>query len=490
MFNRILDTLKNAWSIAELRQRILWTLGLLAVYRLGAHITTPGFDHAKIEDLSKQGQGSDLFGFFDVVSGGNFRRLSVFALGIMPYISASIVFQILQFVVPSLEKLAKEGEMGRQKIHQYERWATIAFATVQGLGMSFGFQGAIGLSNLVGEGTGAFSHFLYHFLVVSALVTGTMFTMWIGEQITERGLSNGISLIIFAGIVANFMPSAISLIRDAGHNAGISWPRLILISVLLFAIILGIIFIEKAERRIPMQVARKVRGMTATQSTYFPVKLNPPGVIPVIFASSLMMIPTMILSLKWLADAQNPSLKQFVERVKDALSYGSPIYLLFYALCIFFFTYFYTSVVMDSERIADDLKRSGTNIPGIRPGKATAEHLDGILKKLLFVGGLYLITIAVLPIIFVDGLRLQRLPVVGGSIEHFLLTHHFEWLMNGLVSGGAARKVSFGGTSLLIVIGVAMDFLQQMEAHLNMRRYDGFLGRGASTGRRMAAAAR
>ncbi len=482
MLNRILDTCKNIWSIPELRKRLLWTLGLLAVYRLGSLVITPGIDESLLGQLGN----NEVFNFFNLISGGNFRKLSVFALGIMPYISASIVFQILQFVVPALEKLAKEGETGRQKIHQYERWATIIFAAIQGLGLSFTFMNVIGSKMLVGEGTTTSQHFLYHFLVVTALVTGTMFTMWIGEQITERGLGNGISLIIFAGIVANFVPNVHKLLSTAGTGGGLSWPKLVIVAILMVAIIFGIIFIEKAERRVPMQVARRVRGMTASQSTYFPIKLNPPGVIPVIFASSLMMIPTLILSIGWLKDSGNPTIKEMVKNITTSISYGSPIYLLFYALCIFFFTYFYTSVVMDSEKIANDLKRSGTNIPGIRPGKATADYLDSILKKLLFVGAIYLVTIAVMPIIFVDGIHLQNLPIVGANIESFLQRTHFDWILNGLVNGGAARSITFGGTSLLIVIGVAMDFLQQLESHLNMRRYDGFLGKGRAIGRMAA----
>jgi preprotein translocase subunit SecY len=483
VLNRILDTLKNIWAIPELKKRLAWTLGLLAIYRLGSLVVTPGIDESRLKGLAG---GSDLFGFFDLVSGGNFRRFSVFALGIMPYISASIVFQILQFVIPSLEKLAKEGETGRQKIHQYERWATIVFALVQGLGMSFGFMNELGSRMLVEKGTSSWQHFLYHFLVVSALVTGTMFTMWIGEQITERGLGNGISLIIFAGIVANFVPNSTKLLGGLSSGTGVGWFKLLIVVVLMIAIILGIIFIEKAERRIPMQVARRVRGMTASQSTYFPLKLNPPGVIPVIFASSLMMIPQIILALKWLKDSSNLGVKNLVADITQALSYGSPIYLLFYALCIFFFTYFYTSVVMDPDKIADDLKRSGTNIPGIRPGKATAEFLQNIIRKLLFVGAIYLIFIAILPIVLVDGLHLQYLPFIGGKIETFLTGAHQSWILEGLLHGGKeARYVSFGGTSLLIVIGVAMDFLQQIESHLNMRRYDGFLGKSGNVGRRV-----
>jgi preprotein translocase subunit SecY len=432
----IVNTFQNIFKIPELKSRILFTLALLAVYRIGAHIPTPGING---EELSKflLDRGGALMGFFDMFSGGALSRATIFALGIMPYISASIILQLLTVVIPSLGKLAKEGEVGRKKITQYTRYGTVLISAIQSFGI------AVGIESM---SQGAFVQnpgWSFRLLTMITMTSGTAFIMWLGEQITERGIGNGISLIIFAGIVARFpnaVISTISLLR-AGELSLI----FLLILIAMMVVVIGIIiFMERGQRKIPIQYAKRVVGrrVYGGQSTHLPLRVNTAGVIPPIFASSILMFPATIagfISIPW------------VQSVARQLTPGSLIYTILYVGMIIFFCYFYTAIIFNPVDIADNLKKYGGFIPGVRPGQKTSDYIYRVLARITFGGALYLSAVCILP---------QFL------IRYFNVPFYF------------------GGTSLLIVVGVALDTISQIESHLVTRSYDGFLKRGRMRGRR------
>lgn len=464
--NKFFEAVANVFRIPDLRNRVLFTLGLLAVYRLGAHIPTPGVDALKFEEFVRQNAGSFL-GFIDLFSGGTFRRLTIFALGIMPYITSSIILQLLTVVVPTLEKLQKEGELGRRKITQWTRYLTVALALMQSFGIAMMLQNSEG-GFVLNPGWG------FVVMTMLSLTTGTAFIMWLGEQISERGIGNGMSLIIFAGIVVG-LPSAINemyqrvfVIRD--------WNviQVALIILMMIAVVAFIILVERGERRIPVQYAKRVVGrrMMGGQSTHLPLKVNAGGVIPVIFASSLLSFPQMFLQWEFVRN------NQYLSGLLTAISGASPLYYILFTVLIIFFCFFYVSIIFNPNEAADNLRKYGGFIPGIRPGRNTAEHMNRILTRITVVGGLYLAILSLIPTMMIQGTKLQRLPLAGGWIDQ----HFPRWILDGL-----GVNFYFGGTSLLIVVGVAMDTVNQIEAQLIMRHYEGFTPRsGRIRGRRSA----
>ncbi|MCW5977005.1 MAG: preprotein translocase subunit SecY [Bryobacteraceae bacterium] len=462
--NKFLEAVANVFRIPDLRKRVLFTLAMLAVYRLGGHIPTPGIDAARLEQFFTQNQGT-LFGFFDLFSGGMFRRMTIFALGIMPYITASIILQLLTVVIPTLEKLQKEGELGRRKITQWTRYLTIGLSLMQSFGIAAALQSSEG-GFVVNPGPG------FILMTMLTLTTGTAFIMWLGEQITERGIGNGMSLIIFAGIVVN-LPHAIGEIYT---NAFVTrqWPilQLLVILILMVAVIAFIVLVERGERRIPVQYAKRVVGrkLMGGQATHLPLKVNAGGVIPVIFASSLLAFPQTLRQVAWVRD--NP----WISGMLDSIGHSQPLYFTIYVIGIIFFCFFYVSIIFNPNEAADNMRKYGGFVPGIRPGRNTAEYMNKILTRITMVGGLYLSLLSILPEIMISGIRLQTLPVVGNFIDNTFP----RWLLDGL-----GVSFYFGGTSLLIVVGVAMDFVNQVEAQLIMRHYEGFTPRsGRIRGRR------
>ncbi len=435
--------LVNMFRIAELRKRLLFTLGMLAVYRLGIFVTTPGVDRGAMRDVVAQ-QGS-LLGLLNFFSGGAFEQLSIFALGIMPYVSASIILQLLTVVVPSLEKMQKEGELGRRKITQYTRYGTVVLSAIQGYGIATYLEtlrAGNGVAVVAETGWG------FRLLTMISLAAGTAFIMWMGEQITERGVGNGISLIIFAGIVARIPEAVYTTIRQMGASGSqLSALGLVLLTALMVVVIAAIVFVERGQRRIPVQYAKRMVGrkLYGGQSTHLPLKVNTSGVIPPIFASSLLLFPATLAG--WFP---------FLSAASDAIQPGSWIYNTLYVVLIIFFAYFYTAVTFNPVDVADNLKKYGGYIPGIRPGKKTADYIDFVLSRITFGGAVYLAAVCVLPTV---------------------ITNEF------------GVNFYFGGTSLLIVVGVALDTVQQIEGHLITRHYEGFTGpRGPRIrGRRLAA---
>ncbi|MBV9768550.1 MAG: preprotein translocase subunit SecY [Bryobacterales bacterium] len=461
---KLFDTIANMFRIPDLRKRIFFTLGLLAVYRFGGHIPTPGIDANRLAEFFQQNQGS-LFGFIDMFSGGMFRRLTVFALGIMPYITASIILQLLQVVVPTLEKLQKEGELGRRKITQWTRYLTIILAVVQSFGIALTLEKS-GQGFVLNPGIGFLS------MTVLTLTAGTTFIMWLGEQITERGIGNGMSLLIFAGIVVG-IPRAIDNIYDHVFRVRDWTPiHLIIILAVMIAVVAFIVLVERGERRIPVQYAKRIQGrkLMGGQSTHLPLKVNAGGVIPVIFASSLLAFPQTLTS--WVVVKNSPILSGMLESIGG----NQPLYYLLFCVLIIFFCFFYVSIIFNPNEAADNMRKYGGFIPGIRPGKNTADYMNKILTKITVVGGLYLSVLSLIPQIMIAGIKLQRLPLVGNFID----TYFPRWLLDGL-----NVNFFFGGTSLLIVVGVAMDTVNQVEAQLIMRHYEGFTPRsGRIRGRR------
>ncbi len=460
---KFFDAVANAFRIPDLRKRILFTLGLLAIYRLGGHLPTPGIDANKLEEFFRQNQGTVL-GMFDLFSGGMFRRLTIFALGIMPYITSSIILQLMTLVIPTLEKLSKEGELGRRKITQWTRYLTVMLALVQSATIAISLQAS---GNFV-MNPGPW----FIFLTMITLTTGTAFIMWLGEQISERGIGNGMSLIIFTGIVVG-LPSAIHNIYT---NVAVTheWNALQLIVILaIMVLVVGfIVLVERGERRIPVQYARRVVGrkMMGGMSTHLPLKVNAGGVIPVIFASSLLTFPQTAMQLSWVRD------NAYLSGMLKAINHSEPMYVILFILLIVFFCFFYVSLIFNPNEAADNMRKFGGFVPGIRPGKNTADYMNNILTKITVVGGLYLSILCLLPEIMISGIKLQHLPLMGNWID----AHFPRFLLDGL-------NVSFyfGGTSLLIVVGVAMDTINQIEAQLIMRHYEGFTPRaGRIRGRR------
>ncbi|MGZ5476066.1 MAG: preprotein translocase subunit SecY [Thermoanaerobaculia bacterium] len=464
------ETVRNIFSIPDLRKRIIFTFLLLAVYRLGSHIPTPGVDPVALSEFFKSMSGG-VFGFLDLFSGGALRRLSVFALGIMPYISASIILQLLTVVWPYLEKLSKEGEMGRRKINQYTRYGTIVLSIVQSLGVAFWLksQSAPGGAPLVPPhvqdslwGLG------FPIMTVLTLTTGTAFIMWLGEQISERGIGNGISLIIFAGIVVN-LPHAVFTTIDDIRTAQRNLFAMLFLVVFMIAVVAFVVFMERAQRRIPVQYAKRVVGrkVYGGANTYLPLRVNTAGVIPVIFASSILVIPTTLASM-----IKAP----WSQAIATQLRVGEPLYYLLNVVGIIFFGYFYTSIVFNPVDTADNMRKYGGFIPGIRPGKKTSDYIDRVLTRITLVGSLYLAAVCVLPDFLISGVHVNQLPFgVGAALDAWLPI----WFTEGM-----GINFYFGGTSLLIVVGVAMDTIQQIESQLVMRHYDGFMKRGRIRGRR------
>jgi preprotein translocase subunit SecY len=435
----VIEGFQNAFRIPELKKRILFTLALLAVYRVGAHIPTPGIDSQALAAFFQQTQGT-LLGFFDMFSGGALSRLTIFALGIMPYISASIILELLTVVVPYLEKLKKEGEQGRKKITQYARYSTIVLSAVQGLGISLGLES---MQSPTGALVVPDPGWSFRLMTVLTLTAGTAFIMWLGEQITERGIGNGISLIIFAGIVAR-LPSAIVNTFRLMETGELNLLLMIFLLALMLAVVAAIVFMEAGHRKIPIQYAKRVVGrrMYGGQSTHLPLKLNTSGVIPPIFASSIISFPLTIATF-----THHP----WLEWVSNALAPATPLYTLANVVMIFFFCYFYTAIIFNPMDVAENMKKYGGFIPGMRPGKRTAEYIDRTLTRLTFVGAIYLSFVVILPDYMI---RYLNVPFY------------------------------FGGTGLLIVVGVAMDTMQQIESHLVMRHYESFLKKGRLRGRR------
>jgi preprotein translocase subunit SecY len=462
-----IDSVKNLFAIAELRKRLLFTLGLLVAYRIGSHITIPGVNLAALQQLAEQARGT-MFGLYDMFSGRNLSQMTIFALGIMPYISASIILQLLTVVWPYLERISKEGELGRRKITQYTRYGTILLSVVQSLGIAIWLerstQIAGGLPLVYNPGWG------FRLMTVLTLTTGTTLIMWLGEQITERGIGNGMSLIIYAGIVVNG-PTAILTTFDQLRTGQLGLIRLILLVVVMVVVIAAIIFVERGSRRITVQYAKRVVGrrMYGGASTHIPLKVNTGGVIPVIFASSILAFPATLAQMF----ANDPT--HWMTRVTDQLQMGMPLYNLLYIALIIFFAYFYTAIIFNPDDVAENMRKYGGFVPGIRPGKRTAEFIDTILTRITLAGAIYLALIAILPEFLITGFRVAPLPFVG------------DWLDANLprfITQGMGVTFYFGGTTLLIIVGVAMDTIQQVESQLIMRHYDGFMKKTRIRGRR------
>jgi preprotein translocase subunit SecY len=457
------EKLANIFRIPDLRRRILFTLGLLFVYRLGGHIPTPGVNADKLAQFFEQNRGSFL-GFVDLFSGGQLRRLTIFALGIMPYITASIILQLLTVVYEPLAKLQKEGELGRKKITQWTRYITVILSAVQSFGIAVGLEKTGDF--VVNPGWG------FRLMTMLTLTTGSAFIMWLGEQITERGVGNGMSLLIFAGIVVGLPRGVVDLI-DKGKNGawGALTPVLMLFLVVFMIAVVGfIVWVERSERRIPVQYAKRVVGrkVMGGQSTHLPLRVNAGGVMPVIFASSILTLPQTIgYGLR--------NNRYFGDLIRW-LGWGEPLYTLLYAVGIIFFAYFYVSIVFNPSEVADNMRKYGGFIPGIRPGKRTADFINEVLTRITLVGALYLIIISFIPEWMITGIHLNHLYGPVGRFFENLPT----WVTSGL-----GVNFYFGGTSLLIVVGVAMDTVTQIEAQLIMRHYDGFTPRsGRIRGRR------
>ena len=425
----------------ELKKRLWFTLGALIVYRLGTFIPLPGIDPTVLEDIFRQNQGG-ILGMFDMFAGGALSRMTIFALNIMPYISASIIMQLMTAVSPQLEAMKKEGEVGRKKINQYTRYLTVLICAMQAYGISVGLEGMTSSSGAAVADPGAF----FRFSIVITLIGGTIFLMWLGEQITARGVGNGISLIIFAGIVAN-LPQALVGTLELGRTGALSTGFIIFLLLMSVVVIYFIVFVERAQRRILIQYPKRQRGnkMTGGESSHLPLKLNTAGVIPPIFASSILLMPITVISF---SAGQGP---EWLSTVAAYLGRGQPVYLLLYISMVVFFAFFYTAVVFNPEETADNLKKHGGFIPGIRPGKNTSAYLDKVLTRLTCVGAGYLAIICLLP----------ELLISQYSVPFY-----------------------FGGTSLLIVVTVTMDTVAQVQSHLLAHQYEGLIKKSKLRGRR------
>src|SRR6202161_3395528 len=457
------DKLANIFRIPDLRKRILFTLAMLFVYRLGGHLPTPGIDTAKLESFfTSSGTSGSLLGFVDLFSGGQLRRMTIFALGIMPYITASIILQLLTVVYEPLAKLQKEGELGRKKITQWTRYITVILSAVQSFGIAVGLEkGGFALD----------PGWKFRFMTMLTLTTGSAFIMWLGEQITDSGVGNGMSLLIFAGIVVGLPRGVVDLIDKAKNAAwgAMTFPLMVFLIVFMVAVVAFIVYVERSERRIPVQYAKRVVGrkVMGGQSTHLPLRVNAGGVMPVIFASSILALPQMLGA----AFHNN----KVVGPILDAMRWGEPLHTLLYCLGIIFFAYFYISIVFNPNEVADNMRKWGGFIPGIRPGKRTSDFINDVLTRITLVGALYLILISLIPEWMIAGIKLNHLPLIGRMFENLP-----TWITNGL-----GVSFYFGGTSLLIVVGVAMDTVTQIEAQLIMRHYDGFTPKsGRLRGRR------
>ena len=461
----MIERFKNVFAIPELRKRVLFTLAILAVYRVGSHIPTPGVNAEALAILAEQARGT-MFGLYDMFSGGNLSQVTIFALGIMPYISASIILQLLTVVWPYLERLSKEGELGRRKITQYTRYGTIFLCVVQAMAIGMFLERQTNIAGglpLVYE-TG----WSFRLMTVLTLTTGTAFIMWLGEQITERGIGNGMSLIIFAGIVVG-LPSAVLTTLDQMRTGQMGLFTLLALTIVMVGVIGAVVFIERGHRRVTVQYAKRVVGrrMYGGTSTHIPLKVNTGGVIPVIFASSIIAFPATIA-------AAMPT-GGWGQIVTDQLRNGMPLYYLLFMAGIIFFAYFYTAIIFNPDDVAENMRKYGGFVPGIRPGKRTAEYIDTILTRITLVGSIYLASVAVLPDLMIVGFRADAIPVIGDQLDS---------LLPGFITNGLGVTFYFGGTSLLIIVGVSMDTIQQVESQLIMRHYDGFMKKTRIRGRR------
>jgi preprotein translocase subunit SecY len=460
------NSLKNIFAVSELRNRVLFTLALLFVYRIGSHIVVPGVDIRALDEFAQQLGKNSMFGMYDMFTGNNLSKVTIFALGIMPYISASIILQLLTVVWPYLERLSKEGELGRRKITQYTRYGTVLLSLVQSLGIAIFLErntSPSGFHLVMHPGWG------FRLMTILTLCTGTSFIMWLGEQITERGIGNGMSLIIFAGIIVGFPRGAMQTL-DQVRTGQISPLRIVFLVVLMVLVVAAIIFVERGHRRVTVQYAKRVVGrrMYGGSSTHIPLKVNTGGVIPVIFASSILAFPSTIIQSMF---PGKPWAESFVQQ----LNIGMPLHNLLYVLGIIFFAYFYTAIIFNPDDVAENMRKYGGFIPGIRPGKRTAEYIDTILTRITLAGALYLALIAILPQWLTGGFRVAPIPFIG------------DWLDSVLpkfITEGMNVQFFFGGTSLLIVVGVTMDTVQQVESQLIMRHYDGFMKKTRLRGRR------
>jgi preprotein translocase subunit SecY len=461
----VIETLKNLFAVADLRNRVLFTLGMLAVYRIGNFIPTPGVNSEALKILAEQAQNS-MFGLYDMFTGGSLSRVTIFALGVMPYISSSIILQLLTVVWPYLERLSKEGELGRRKITQYTRYLTLVLAAVQSLGIAVYLERqteiAGGLPLVYDPGWG------FRLGAMLTLTTGTMFIMWLGEQITERGIGNGMSLIIFAGIVVNF-PRAVIATFDQLRTGQIGLLTMAILVVLMVGVIAAIIYVERGHRRITVQYAKRVVGRRqyGGSSTHIPLKVNTGGVIPVIFASSILTFPATFRGVFTPGGWADSAIRQ--------IEYGMPLYNLLYVTGIIFFAYFYTAIIFNPDDVSENMRKYGGFIPGIRPGKRTAEYIDTILARITLVGAVYLSLVAILPEFLLTGFKVAPIPFIGETLDAILPR---------FITQGLNVQFFFGGTSLLIVVGVAMDTVNQVESQLIMRHYDGFMKKTRIRGRR------
>src|ERR1700736_5842870 len=455
------DKFANIFRIPDLRKRVLFTLGLLAVYRLGSFIPTPGINAELLAQFFNQ-NSSSLLGLGDLFTGGNLRRLTIFALGIMPYITASIIFQLLTVIYEPLAKLQKEGELGRRKITQWTRYVTVLLAIVQSFAIALTLTNTATGSPMVTISRGAFIP-----MCVLTLTTGTAFIMWLGEQITERGIGNGMSLLIFTGIVVGLPRGIRELYDKVSTNAwGAFTPIAVLILIAgMIAVVAFIVFVERSERRIPVQYAKRIVGrkMMGGQSTHLPLKVNSGGVMPVIFASSILSAPLLFANMS-LFGSQKFGDMPVLGQIFRNLAPGEPWYELLYIAAIIFFAYFYISIVFRPDDIADNMRKYGGFIPGIRPGKRTADFINDVPPRITLVGALYLVIITIIPTLLISGIHFNHIWLIGSVFDHLP-----AWMTNGL-----GVNFYFGGTSLLIVVGVAMDTVQQIESQLIMRHYDGF----------------
>ncbi len=468
---KLVEAFRNIFSTPDLRYRVLFTLALLGVYRIGAFVPTPGINTTLLGQLFDQSKGSVL-GLIDLFSGGNLRRLTIFALGIMPYITASIILQLLVVVWPYLERLQKEGELGRRKITQYTRYLTIILSVFQSFTIALTLQ----RQSMSGESLVYHPGVKFMLMTILTLTTGSAFIMWLGEQISDRGIGNGMSLIIFAGIVVG-LPRAVNDLFDKAKNQ--QWGSLTPIALigliaLMLAVVAFIVFVEGGQRRIPVQYAKRVMGrkVMGGQMTYLPLRVNSGGVIPPIFASSLLTFPQTAAMI--FQKGQNQA--GFFQKFASAISWGEPIYTVLYVALIIFFAFFYVGIIFNPTELADNMRKYGGFIPGIRPGRNTSEYINRILSRLTLVGGIYLAVVCLLPEWMIAGIHLQHLP---GAVGAWFDAHMWNFVLYGL-----NVQFYFGGTSLLIVVGVAMDTVQQLEAQLVMRNYEGFVKKGRVRSRR------
>lgn len=465
----MIGSLANMFKVPDLRKKILFVLFVIALYRVGSYIPAPGVQIDELTKLQDAAQTGGALSLINLFSGGALTNVAIFALGIMPYITASIVLQLLTVVVPTLEKLQKEGELGRRKITQWTRYLTIGLATTQSLFIATALQRQGDF--VLNPGFG------FVMLTILTLTTGTAFIMWLGEQITERGIGNGMSLIIFAGIVAG-LPSAAYNIWTNTFVTRIWGPfHMIVILTFMVLVVAFIVLVERGERRIPVQYAKRVVGrrMMGGQSTHMPLKVNAGGVIPVIFASSLLAFPMTFMQIPAVAN------NKWISGLFTSIRSGEPLYIVLYVALIIFFSFFYVSIIFNPNEAADNMRKYGGFIPGIRPGRNTAEYMNRILTKITVVGGSYLAALSLIPEIMIGGVKLQHLP--PAALGNWIDANFPRWLLDGL-----GVTFVFGGTSLLIVVGVAMDFVNQVEAQLIMRHYEGFTPRsGRIRGRRSSA---